>query len=55
MDKEKLFIYQIKWYDVKEKAYNEEFVRNLQTAIDLMSKTFSNGSTYCTIMLKEIL
>lgn len=47
-------IYQCKWYDTKEKAYTDAFVRSLQKAMEIAKKVFEDGSKYFSINLIDI-
>lgn len=48
-------IFQCKWYDTKEKAYTDCFVRNMQTAMMKANEAFDQGSKYFTINLIDII
>lgn len=48
-------IYQCKWYDTKEKAYTDCFVRSMQKAMEKATEAFDQGSKYFYINLIDIL
>ena len=47
-------IYQCKYYDTKEKAYQDCFVKSLQKAMEIAAKKFEEGSKYFSINLIDI-
>lgn len=51
---EKLTVFQVKYYDAKEKVYKESLVRSLGTAEKIMEKVFNEGSMYVNVQLIKI-